>query len=258
MRLATLAWFHRFAGIAGDMALGSLLDAGADLDEVQGACWPGCPGGAGALRGRARPARAGIAADPCSSSRVTDDPVVVRTHAHIVGLIEEARLADLVRHPAPPGTSFVALAEVEGRLHRRPPEQVHFHEVGARTTPSSTSWAPPPPWRSSASTTSWPRPWRPEWGRCALRMDFSPILLPQSSSCWLASRRGVAILAVELTTPTGAAILASLSAGYGPMPPMRVAGQGFGAGARELDELPNCTQVVIGTADRPPERCQQP
>ena len=49
----------------------------------------------------------------------------------------------------------------------------------------------------------------------------------------------------ELTTPTGAALLAALSTGYGPMPPMEVAAQGFGAGSRELDELPNCTQVVL-------------
>ena len=59
---------------------------------------------------------------------------------------------------------------------------------------------------------------------------------------------------VELTTPTGAALLAALSSGYGPMPPMRVTGQGFGAGSRELDELPNCTQVVTGVAGRPGRR----
>ena len=51
---------------------------------------------------------------------------------------------------------------------------------------------------------------------------------------------------VELTTPTGAALLAALASGFGPMPPMRVTGQGFGAGTRELAELPNCTQVVTG------------
>ncbi len=35
-RATTVAWFHCFAGIAGDMALGSLIDAGADVDEVRG------------------------------------------------------------------------------------------------------------------------------------------------------------------------------------------------------------------------------
>jgi pyridinium-3,5-bisthiocarboxylic acid mononucleotide nickel chelatase len=40
--------------------------------------------------------------------------------------------------------------------------------------------------------------------------------------------------------------LAALSSGFGPMPPMRIVASGFGAGTRELDELPNCTQVVLG------------
>jgi hypothetical protein len=52
---------------------------------------------------------------------------------------------------------------------------------------------------------------------------------------------------VELTTPTGAALLAALATGFGPLPPMRITASGFGAGTRELEELPNLTQVVIGT-----------
>ena len=57
---------------------------------------------------------------------------------------------------------------------------------------------------------------------------------------------------VELTTPTGAALLAALAGSFGPLPAMRVAATGFGAGGGELDDLPNCTQVVIGTAAHRP------
>ena len=53
-------------------------------------------------------------------------------------------------------------------------------------------------------------------------------------------------VSVELTTPTGAAILAAMASGFGPMPPMRISATGFGAGSNELDGLPNCTQVVVG------------
>jgi uncharacterized protein (DUF111 family) len=53
---------------------------------------------------------------------------------------------------------------------------------------------------------------------------------------------------IELTTPTGAAILAALADSFGPMPPMVVTSTGFGGGSGEIDDLPNCTQVVIGTA----------
>lgn len=57
--------------------------------------------------------------------------------------------------------------------------------------------------------------------------------------------------AVELTTPTGASIIAALTSSFGPLPAMRIMATGFGAGSRELDDMPNCTQVVVGTEPRP-------
>jgi uncharacterized protein (TIGR00299 family) protein len=51
---------------------------------------------------------------------------------------------------------------------------------------------------------------------------------------------------VELTTPTGAALLSSLVTSWGPMPPMTISSTGFGAGSRELADLPNLTQVIVG------------
>ena len=50
----------------------------------------------------------------------------------------------------------------------------------------------------------------------------------------------------ELTTPTGAALLAANVVGWGPMPPMEIAAIGFGAGTREIDGRPNVVQVVLG------------
>src|SRR5664280_1805409 len=75
-------------------------------------------------------------------------------------------------------------------------------------------------------------------------------MLPNPAPAVVALLEGVPTwgrnIPVELTTPTGAALLAALSAGYGLMAAMRVTRQGFGAGSRELEELPNCTQVVTG------------
>jgi uncharacterized protein (DUF111 family) len=124
----TIAWFHCFAGIAGDMALGSLLDAGADLEEVL-SLLERLPVGGWKLE--VEPVlRGGIAA---SRALVTvHDTVVVRTHAHIVGLIEEARLPERVARRSL--STFAALAQVEAALHRRPVDQVHFHEVGGHDT----------------------------------------------------------------------------------------------------------------------------
>src|ERR1700722_7909970 len=123
--MTTVAWWHCFAGIAGDMALGSLVDAGADLALIEREL-VALPVGGWRIGAEPTP-RGGIA---CTHVRVgTKESTVVRTHGHIVGLITEARLPDRARDRAL--ATFARLAEAEGRIHRRPPAQVHFHEVGS-------------------------------------------------------------------------------------------------------------------------------
>ena len=242
-----VAWFHCFAGIAGDMALGSLLDAGADFTEVL-ALLERLPLGGWSLE--VEPVlRGGIAATRAVVS--AEDSVVVRTHAHIVGLIGEARLPERVTERAL--ATFAALAEVEARLHRRPVDQVHFHEVGGHDTivdivgtAAALEVLGVDVVRASPVAT----------GLGMVRAAHG--MLPNPAPAVVALLEGVPTwgrdVPVELTTPTGAAILAALSSGYGPMPAMRVTGQGFGAGSRELDELPNCTQVVTGVLAGPGSR----
>ncbi|HEX3461881.1 MAG TPA: nickel pincer cofactor biosynthesis protein LarC [Acidimicrobiales bacterium] len=236
----TVAWFHCFAGIAGDMALGSLLDAGADFDQVL-ALLERLPFGGWALE-RQSVLRGGIAA---TQAVVTvNDSVVVRTHAHIVGLVEEARLPERVTRRAL--ATFSALAEVEARLHHRSVDQVHFHEVGGHDTIvdvvgtiAALEVLGVDEVESSPVAT----------GMGMVRSAHG--MLPNPAPAVVALLEGMPTwgrdLAVELTTPTGAALLAALATGFGPMPPMRVTTNGFGAGTRDLDELPNLTQVVIGT-----------
>ena len=235
----TVAWFHCFAGIAGDMALGSLLDAGADLTEVL-AIVRRVP-----LPGwdlRQEPAlRAGVG---CTRAVVSSrDDVVVRTYAHIVGLISEARLPDRVARRSL--AVFAALAAAEGQVHRRPPEQVHFHEVGGHDavvdvvgTVAALEVLGVDTVTASAVAT----------GTGTVRTAHG--LLPNPSPAVVRLLAGAPTYGrdtvVELTTPTGAALLAALAGSFGPMPPMEVAVTGFGAGSHELPDLPNCTQVVIG------------
>jgi uncharacterized protein (TIGR00299 family) protein len=235
----TVAWFHCFSGIAGDMAMGSLVDAGADLDEVRNLC-ERLPIGGWALEAESV-LRTGIGG---TKIHVLAQPsTVVRTAAHITGLVEEARLPDRVRRRAL--ATFSLLAEVEGHLHRRPPEQVHFHEVGGIDAIIDVV------------------------GTCAalevLGVDeicASPVangigmvrnahgLMPNPVPAVVELLRGAPTysldIAMELTTPTGAALLAANGVGWGPMPAMRIDRAGFGAGTAELGDRPNLTQVVIG------------
>jgi uncharacterized protein (TIGR00299 family) protein len=237
--MTRVAWFHCFSGIAGDMALGALVDAGAPLDEVA-AMVQRLPVAGWSVEGHPVQ-RGGIAATRIEI--IARETGVVRTHTHIVGLVEEARLPVRVRDRAL--AVFNALAEVEGRLHRRHPSQVHFHEVGGLDAIVDVV------------------------GTCAAlelldvdRVAASPVatgtgmvrsahgVLPNPAPAVVELLRGAPTygreVTVELTTPTGAALLAAMAVEYGPLPALTIESTGFGAGTRELDGLPNATQVVVG------------
>lgn len=238
----TVAWFHCFAGIAGDMALGSLIDAGAPLDEVR-RLLERLPIGGWELDVESV-LRCGLAASQ-AIVRVRDDGLV-RTYAHIVGLLEEARLPERVLSRAV--AAFGALAAAEGRIHRRALAQVHFHEVGGHDaivdivgTAAALELLDVDVVTCSAVAT----------GTGIVRTSHG--LLPNPVPAVVDLLTGIPSYGIdvnaELTTPTGAAILASMVSGHGPMPAMTIASTGFGAGSRELDGMPNCTQVVIGRAE---------
>jgi uncharacterized protein (TIGR00299 family) protein len=236
-----LAYFSCFAGVAGDMALGALLDAGAPLQEVM-ALLERLPIGGWSLE--AEPVqRAGIGA---TNVRVlAHDDVVVRTFAHIVGILEEARLPERVHDRAL--RTFRRLAEAEARIHRRPVGQVHFHEAGAHDAIIEVVGVACALETLDVATVAASEL---AVGQGALRGPHG--LLPNPAPAVLELARGVPLRSLEvhaeLTTPTGAAIVTTLAASFGPLPPMAVEAIGFGAGSRELHGVPNVTEVVLGSA----------
>ena len=244
--MTTVAWFHCFAGIAGDMALGACLDAGAPLDEVR-AILERLP-----VRGwrlDAQPVlRGGLAGT--KAVVVVEERRVARTYGHIAGLLEEARLPERVRERA--GRVFRVLAETEGRLHRRPVEQVHFHELGSLDaivdilgTCAALETLAVDDVRASAVAV----------GTGMIRTGHG--LLPNPSPAVVDLLRDAPVagvdLNVELTTPTGAALLAGMCSGYGPMPAMRLSAAGFGAGTGELESIPNLLHLALGEPADPAE-----
>jgi len=235
----TVAWFHCFSGIAGDMALGALIDAGADVDEIR-TVLKRLPVDGWAIETELV-LRAGIAGTKVHVHTESDPPS--RTAAEVAAIVAAAELPDRVHRRAL--LTFRALAEAEGRLHRQPPESVHFHEVGALDAIVDVV------------------------GTCAaldiLGVDevaASPVAdgtgivraahgdLPVPVPAVVELLRGAPTygldIARELTTPTGAALLAANVVQWGPMPAMVVAASGYGAGSAELDERPNLTRVLLG------------
>jgi uncharacterized protein (TIGR00299 family) protein len=235
----TFAYFDCFAGVAGDMVLGALLDAGGSADALR-AGLAGVPVGPFELEVTGVE-RGGIGATQVRV-RAGHSPVV-RTWAYLRGALGEADLPAPVRNRSL--AIFGRLAEAEARVHRKPVDQVHFHEVGAVDAVVDVVGSAlllhdlgvTEVWASSVAT-----------GTGLHRGEHG--VLPVPAPAVLELLAGVPIysggVAAELTTPTGAAILAASAGRFTELPPMRVASVGYGAGTRRHDELPNLLRVLLG------------
>jgi len=141
------------------------------------------------------------------------------------------------------------LGNAEGAVHRMPPEDVHFHEVGSTDaiidvvgTCAALELLGIDEVRASPIAQ----------GLTMVRSEHGPIPSPAPAVVALLAAAGAPTYGLdvpyELTTPTGAALLAALSSGWGPLPAMTITSVGYGAGSRDLAHRPNLTQVVIGEA----------
>lgn len=237
-----VAWFNCFCGVAGDMALGALVDAGAEVDAVRGI-----------LNGLALPGwellvspslRGGIAAADVTVK--VSESGVVRTASHILGLIGDAELPERVRRRAL--AVFRALATTEARLHGRPVEQVHFHEVGgldAIVDVVGTCAA----LEVLDVSEVYVSPIAQGQGMIRSAHGHLPIPAPATIELLRGAPTFGTDVPLELTTPTGAALMTALASGFGAMPAMTVSSVGYGAGDRDLQDRPNVTQVVIGRSE---------
>ena len=233
------------SGVAGDMLLAALLDAGVDPERVRG--------GLAALSIDAlelevsHTERHGIRA-----ARVEVQPPAqpgTRTWSDIRGLVERAGLPDRVR--ARSLEAFRRLAEAEGRVHGIDPDRVHFHEVGgvdAIADVCGVALALEDLGVDRVVCSPLPA------GRGFVDTGHGRLPLPAPATLEILTGAPVygVDLDVELVTPTGAALVTTLADEFGPLPAMRLAAVGYGAGTREIPSLPNLLRVVVGEAAEPP------
>ncbi len=236
-----IAWFNPFAGIAGDMALGALIDAGADTSEIEAACRQ--LGYQGWDLTATRVERAGIVA---THVRVE----IAEQHHHrragdIIDTIKAAGLGPRATRRAE--ATFALLAVAEGALHGVAPADVHFHEVGAiDSIIDIVGTAVALDLLGIDQVTSAP-----------VAVGVGTInaahgTLPNPAPAVLRVLQGAPIRGIdvdmELTTPTGAALLGALAERFGAVPAFDLLASGYGAGTRNPPGRPNVIQVVIGQA----------
>ena len=140
---------------------------------------------------------------------------------------------------------FDRLAEVEGAIHGVSVAEVSFHEVGAVDsivdivgTAAALSWLAPKRIVSRAVAVG--------SGMVRTAHGLLPVPAPATAALLAGAQVEGGGPPFELTTPTGALILASFASDYGAMPSMQVLALGYGAGTRELPDRPNLLRVIAG------------
>lgn len=273
------AWFDISAGVAGDMLLGALLDAGADAEAVGRAIDAIAPGSVRleteqVIRGGQRATKARV--------RVLVDDPPHRTWASIRDALGSAGLAEQTR--AWTLAAFGRLADAEAHVHGSEPDDVHFHEVGALDSIADVVGTCEA-LRTLGVTSVSASPVRLGAGR--VRVAHGDVGVPVPAVAQLAigwrtyatperdgdahdhehahphhhephdspaatTTRGTV---GELATPTGLAVVRALASDCETLPALTVAAVGVGAGGKDFAGWPNVVRVVVGrpaaSGDRP-------
>ena len=236
-----IAYFDCFSGASGDMILGSMIDAGLSphllREELRKLQIP-------TVRLRIKKVlKGGISA----TQVIVEGKSEKKHHRNLkemLKIIDRSSIEAGVKEKS--RDIFQRIASVEAKIHRKPMEEVHFHELGGLDSVVDIVGS--------------------VWGLCQMGIDelyVSKInvgagfvkcehgILPVPAPATLALMKGKPIYSFgaerELLTPTGAALLTSLGSKFGRMPVMKVEKIGYGAGRDDLPH-PNLLRLMIGTS----------
>jgi uncharacterized protein (TIGR00299 family) protein len=237
-------WVDAGNGAAGDMLLAALLDAGADLQAVRAG-----------LRGLAvepldvqvsQVRRHGLRAVHADVRAPRSD--VSRNLADVAAVVSAARLPHEARKFAL--AVFERLARAEARVHGVDVSEIHFHEVGALDAIADVTGCALA-LHSLDLLGSATRVVSPvAAGSGVVRAAHGPLPVPVPAVLELLTEAGAPLRShtaqMELCTPTGAALLATLATGWGPAPDCVPRSVGTGAGRADPEGHPNVLRVVVG------------
>ncbi len=264
MEQEKILYFECSSGISGDMVLGALLDLGVDrksfLEELEKLHLHGYRlEFETAERNGVRAAHVKVVLTECGREREAggghadhaQDWQAALSHHHehrslceIRELIRESGLADEVKELAL--RIFMRVAKAEAKVHGKPVEEVHFHEVGAVDSivdivGCAILICMIKPDRIYASVV--------QDGHGFITCQHGLLSVPVPAVSEIFAEAGALVrqidIETELVTPTGAAVLAELAQGYGMMPTMKLERIGWGAGTKVLP-IPNVLKVSLG------------
>ena len=236
-----IIYFDCFAGAAGDMLLGSLLELGVKLQELEEAL---NTMDLGPFRLHAcRVQKKGLA-----GTAFQVEPLENQHFRHlpqITSLITEGGLSPRVKEKSL--ETFNRLARAEANVHGVPPEKIHFHEVGALDTIVDICgffWALEKLGVKRITASPLPA------GRGWIKSAHGPLPLPAPATMQLLAERNVPLVGTslekELVTPTGAALLCTAAESFARFPSFTLQKVGCGAGTADFPH-PNLLRAHMGT-----------
>ena len=242
-----IAYFDCFSGVSGDMTLGALLACGADETELRerlGAL--NVPGYELHIR---RVTRQGITATDVDVHLIEAEQGHGRHLSDIAAILDSSALPPGVRQKAL--AIFTRLADAEAKIHGTTREQIHFHEVGAVDAIVDivgSCLLLDMLGVERVVTSSIP------CGHGTIKCQHG--IMPVPAPATMELLQGFPVHSVdikgELVTPTGAALLTTLSdpTTAGKIPAMRVLTSGFGAGKKQFKpDMPNLLRVILGETE---------
>jgi uncharacterized protein (TIGR00299 family) protein len=245
--MSRAVWFNCCAGVAGDMLLAALIDAGADQAAVSDA-WAAL-GADGFAATWERVQRCGVSAlwTNIAVHEHHDDghDHVHRPAGEVIAMIDASDMAPDVRRDAV--AVYRALAEVEGAIHGIEPSRVELHEVGALDSILDVVGVCAA-LHSLGVDRAFYSPVAVGHGTVETAHGTLPNPVPAVSRLLAAAGAQATGIdtTMELATPTGVALLTVLGEACGPLPAMTITATGFGAGTADPPGRPNVVQAVIG------------
>lgn len=236
-----ILYFDCFAGISGDMILGSLLDAGLDItrlkEELSKLNLEGYEIDSEKIVSK------GVSGTRCSVK-------ISESHHHrglkeIFSIIDNSGLSLSVKNRSK--EIFQRLGEVEAKIHNKDINEIHFHEVGAIDAIVDIVGAV-----IGLEILGIDKIISSKIHLGTGTLECAHGVLPVPAPATLELLKNVPVyssgIEKELVTPTGASILTTIAESYGSLPDFTVENTGFGMGTRELP-IPNFLRVVIGESE---------
>ena len=240
------------SGISGDMMLGAMVGAGVPLelldDAVRSLHLPGVSLSAETVR------RCGFRA-----VKIHVNAPHEHAHRHLSTILEIIGKSSVLTptQKTTAGRLFHRVAEAEAKVHGQSIEQVHFHEVGAVDSIADiVATVVGLDFLKLDSLTASPVP----TGCGTVQIAHGTCSVPAPATAELLAGVPIAPSNVpfELTTPTGAAILAEFVNSYGPIPAMTIQKIGIGAGTKDFPEQPNILRLILGESVAQPSTAGTP